>query len=536
MPTEREDFERDRKLFVGGLDYETSDAVLKEYFEQYGELTDWVVMKFPDTKRSRGFGFITFKEPEMLEDCLSQQPHSLDGKTVELKRATPRDEDRRGGRGGGGGRGGRGGRGDEEEFDPESKQMRKLFIGGLNYSTTEEEIRDYFQQFGELVDCVLMKFNDSGRSRGFGFVTYATAAMLDNCQESRPHVLGDKTLETKRATPRSDSAKPESQMCVKKLFVGGVSDEMEDEDIRDYFSQYGKVINVEQLRWNESGKKRGFGFVEFEDYDPVDKVCLVGKHLLKGRRLEVKKALSKQEMSIMKKNTGPEDVWGDGRGNRGGGGGRNMRRDDWRDDRDSRDRGGRNMGGGGGGMGMSNMMNDMMTQMNMRLNQMSNFNQNMNQMSGMSGMGGMNNMMSQMSGAMRGGGSMGGFNGGFSSDMGNMMNQMGGGMMNPGASSSSGMMDMMGGGMRGSNMGGGGFQGGFGNDMGGGGGGFDRFSSADSGMMGGEKGYSTGMRGMGGGRSGGPMRGPGGNQSGRDSTAPYTRRSMDRGSMGGRRF
>ena len=79
----------------------------------------------------------------------------------------------------------------------------------------------------------------------------------------------------------------------------------------------------------------------------------------------------------------------------------------------------------------------------------------------------------------------------------------------------------------------GGFQGGGfgGNDMGG----FDRFSSNDSGMMG-EKGYSTGMRGMGGGRSGGPMRGPGGNQSGRDSTAPYTRRSMDRGSMGGRRF
>ena len=65
MPTEREDFERDRKLFVGGLDYETSDAVLKDYFEQYGELTDWVVMKFPDTKRSRGFGFITFKEPEI---------------------------------------------------------------------------------------------------------------------------------------------------------------------------------------------------------------------------------------------------------------------------------------------------------------------------------------------------------------------------------------------------------------------------------------------------------------------------------------
>ena len=509
MPSEREDFERDRKLFVGGLDYETTDAVLKEYFEQYGELTDWVVMKFPDTKRSRGFGFITFKEPEMLEECISQQPHSLDSKTIELKRATPREDDRRGrGRG-------RGGRFDDEDsFDPESKQMRKLFIGGLNYSTTEDQIRDYFQQFGELVDCVLMKFNDSGRSRGFGFVTFATAAQLDDCQASRPHILGDKTLETKRATPRSDSAKPESQMSVKKLFIGGVSDEMEDEDIRDYFSLFGKVINVEQLRWNESGKKRGFGFVEFDDYDSVDKICLVGKHVLKGRRLEVKKALSKQEMNMMKKS-GPQDVWGDSRDNRG-------RRDDWRDDRD---RGGRGMGGGGGGGGgMNNMMNDMMNQMNMRLNQMSNFNQNMNQMSGMGNMG--SNMMDMMSGGMRGGGGGGGggggFNGGFGNNMGNMMNQMGGGMMNQGGS---GMMDMMGGGMRG-------FNGGFGNDMGAMGG-FDRFNSADGGSMQ-EKSYSTGGRGMA--RSGGPMRGPAGNQSGRDNTAPYTRRSMDRGGGGGRRF
>ena len=69
----------------------------------------------------------------MLEDCLSKHPHTLDGKTVELKRATPRDDDRRGGGSGGrGSGGGRGGRYDDEEFDPESKSMRKLFIGGLN--------------------------------------------------------------------------------------------------------------------------------------------------------------------------------------------------------------------------------------------------------------------------------------------------------------------------------------------------------------------------------------------------------------------
>ena len=83
------DDERARKLFVGGLDYDTTDNKLEEYFSQWGQLTDFVVMKFPDTRRSRGFGFITFSSSDMLEECMRACPHSVDGKTVELKRATP---------------------------------------------------------------------------------------------------------------------------------------------------------------------------------------------------------------------------------------------------------------------------------------------------------------------------------------------------------------------------------------------------------------------------------------------------------------
>ena len=265
MPGADREYEKDRKLFVGGLDYETTDNELRDYFEQFGELTDYVVMRFPDTKRSRGFGFVTFKDPSNLEDCVVSGPHQLGSATVDLKRATPREEDRRGGGGGrsGGRGGGRGGRDDDsDDMDPESVQMRKLFIGGLNYSTTEDEMREHFSQFGELVDCVIMKFNDSGRSRGFGFVTFAMAAQLDECQSNRPHRLGDKSLETKRATPRRDSGKPEAQMSVKKIFIGGLSDEISDDDLRDYFSQFGVVDSVEQLKWNDTGKKRGFGFVE----------------------------------------------------------------------------------------------------------------------------------------------------------------------------------------------------------------------------------------------------------------------------------
>jgi RNA recognition motif-containing protein len=43
-----------------------------------------------------------------------------------------------------------------------------VFVGGLNYTTTDDGLRAYFEQFGEVVDCVVMKNKDSDRSRGFG--------------------------------------------------------------------------------------------------------------------------------------------------------------------------------------------------------------------------------------------------------------------------------------------------------------------------------------------------------------------------------
>eukprot|EP00290_Baffinella_frigidus_P013377 CAMPEP_0180163836 /NCGR_PEP_ID=MMETSP0986-20121125/30028_1 /TAXON_ID=697907 /ORGANISM="non described non described, Strain CCMP2293" /LENGTH=229 /DNA_ID=CAMNT_0022114531 /DNA_START=25 /DNA_END=714 /DNA_ORIENTATION=+ len=54
--------------------------------------------------------------------------------------------------------------------------MTKLYIGNLSFNTGDEELRDFFTQFGSIEDAVvIMDRDDPGRSRGFGFVTYATA-------------------------------------------------------------------------------------------------------------------------------------------------------------------------------------------------------------------------------------------------------------------------------------------------------------------------------------------------------------------------
>ena len=69
----------------------------------------------------------------------------------------------------------------------EPEQMRKLFIGGLDYRTTDESLKTYFDQFGEIVDVVVMKDPKTKKSRGFGFVAFSRAYMVDEAQKSRPH-------------------------------------------------------------------------------------------------------------------------------------------------------------------------------------------------------------------------------------------------------------------------------------------------------------------------------------------------------------
>ncbi|EEF34155.1 Heterogeneous nuclear ribonucleoprotein 27C, putative [Ricinus communis] len=82
---------RTKKIFVGGLASTVTESDFKKYFDQFGTITDVVVMYDHNTQRPRGFGFITYDSEEAVDKVLHKTFHELNGKMVEVKRAVPKE-------------------------------------------------------------------------------------------------------------------------------------------------------------------------------------------------------------------------------------------------------------------------------------------------------------------------------------------------------------------------------------------------------------------------------------------------------------
>ncbi|GIY75507.1 hypothetical protein CEXT_318551 [Caerostris extrusa] len=68
-------------------------------------------------------------------------------------------------------------------------RYRKLFVGGIDSDVTENDLKAYFEKFGVITGCTIHRNRDTGKSRGFGFVTFKDPSSIDDVQNSRPHTI-----------------------------------------------------------------------------------------------------------------------------------------------------------------------------------------------------------------------------------------------------------------------------------------------------------------------------------------------------------
>ncbi|CAN4116563.1 unnamed protein product [Withania somnifera] len=185
------------KLFIGGISWETSEEKLKEYFQGYGDVLQTVIMRDRITGKPRGFGFVVFADPNVLGKVL-QDAHVIDGRTVEAKRALSRDEQQDPKSGNMGSARSFGGSG--------NNRTKKIFVGGLPPSLTEDGFRTYFETYGNVTDVAIMYDQQTNRPRGFGFISFDSEDAVDRVLQKTYHDLSGKQVEVKRALPRDGNS------------------------------------------------------------------------------------------------------------------------------------------------------------------------------------------------------------------------------------------------------------------------------------------------------------------------------------------
>ncbi|KAL2346505.1 hypothetical protein Fmac_000505 [Flemingia macrophylla] len=189
----------------------------------------------------------------------------------------------------------------------------KLFVGGVSRDTTEDVLKFHFSKYGVVLDSTISVDRTTRSPRGFGFVTFSDLSAADKALRDT-HVILGRTVEVKKAIPRSEQQQHQNQLqfrgganysssndCssdnnvrTKKIFVGGLPAGISEEEFKKYFERFGRITDVVVMQDSVTHRPRGFGFITFDSEESVQNVMVKSFHDLNGRQVEVKRAVPKE--------------------------------------------------------------------------------------------------------------------------------------------------------------------------------------------------------------------------------------------------
>lgn len=178
-----------KKIFVRNLPFTTTDASLRAMFEQFGPVTEAVVILDKVKNQSKGFGFVTYDTVEGAEACLVEPTKEIDGRQVFVNLAAKKDASSTPAVGGVG----------TAPAHGEDVTLRKLFVRSLSYDTTSEQLHEFFSTFGEVAEAVVLTNRETGASKGYGFVTMALSAGATAAMQEPTKQLAGRTVYVKLA-------------------------------------------------------------------------------------------------------------------------------------------------------------------------------------------------------------------------------------------------------------------------------------------------------------------------------------------------
>lgn len=174
------------RIFVGGLSFDVDNHLLKESFQNFGNLKKALVIRDQRTGQSKGYGFVTFCSRSSFEAALHTTVYIL-GRLADCHPVLTK-----------------GALKDQEQRDI----ANKIFVGGVSQAVTAEDLTKYFSRFGRIKDARILYDGKTAKSRGFGFVLFERASEVDAVMAVEIHKIKRKPVEVKRFNKETDLANP----------------------------------------------------------------------------------------------------------------------------------------------------------------------------------------------------------------------------------------------------------------------------------------------------------------------------------------
>lgn len=261
-------------LYVGELDSSVTEAMLFELFSSIGQVASIRVCRDAVTRRSLGYAYVNYNNTADGERALEDLNYTLiKGRPCRIMWS---------------------------QRDPALRKTGQgnVFIKNLDTAIDNKALHDTFAAFGNILSCKVAQ-DEYGNSKGYGFVHYETAEAATNAiKHVNGMLLNEKKVFVGHHIAKKDRQSKFEEMKANftNIYVKNVESEVTDDEFRDLFERYGEITSASLTRDPDTGKSRGFGFVNYVNHeDAATAVDELNDKDFKGQNLYVGRAQKKHE-------------------------------------------------------------------------------------------------------------------------------------------------------------------------------------------------------------------------------------------------
>uniref|UniRef100_A0A1I7ZUN7 Polyadenylate-binding protein n=1 Tax=Steinernema glaseri TaxID=37863 RepID=A0A1I7ZUN7_9BILA len=283
--TATEEYDQTKNVYVRNFDLEVTDEMLNDAFKDFGTIMSCVVAKNKDGK-SRGFGFVAYETTEETQKAIK----GMNGKKVwgsnlyvaqfqkKEERVAMLTAEKTST-----------GKALEEATAPaaptqkEFDEDKNVYVRNLCMHVQDHQLKAKFQEFGEIESCFVNK-NDKGLGRQYGLVYFTTTEAAQRAIKAMNGAPAcGKVLYVAKAQKKTDRVAMLAEQLASlkirqepRLFIKNVHVNVTDMALKNFFSQYGEVVEAE-VQLHKSCISKGLALVKFKEYADAEAAVVASR-------------------------------------------------------------------------------------------------------------------------------------------------------------------------------------------------------------------------------------------------------------------